>query len=204
VSAHTFTDITIRKPVRSPVVTTVRTAVRVSSHAPTRTAVEFSEFVGTRYRALLGTAYLLTRDRGLAEDLVQTALAKCWTSWHRIESDEPDAYVRRVLVNTFRGTWRLKRGKREYSTDVLPEHPRSGEPTDYETSDRRAALLTALARLPRRMRVMVVLRYFEDLTEAATADALGCSIGNVKSQTSRALTKLRQDPALTDLWLPNV
>jgi RNA polymerase sigma-70 factor (sigma-E family) len=203
VSAHTFTDITIRKPARSPVLTTVRTAVRDSSPAPARTAVEFSDFVATQYRALLGTAYLLTRDRGLAEDLVQTALAKCWTSWHRIESDEPDAYVRRVLVNTFRGTWRLKRGKREYSTDVLPEIPRSGEPTDYETSDRRAALLTALALLPRRMRRMVVLRYFEDLTEAATADALGCSIGNVKSQTSRALTKLRQDPALTDLWLPN-
>ncbi|TWD81775.1 RNA polymerase sigma-70 factor (sigma-E family) [Kribbella amoyensis] len=164
---------------------------------PATVTVDFTDYVTLRYRQLLGTAYLLTRDRGLAEDLVQTTLAKAWRSWHRIEADDPDAYVRRVLVNTFRAGWRVKRGKREFTAEVVPERPVTGE---YEASDRRAALLAALARLPRRMRAMVVLRYFEDLTEAATADALGCSVGTVKSQTSRALAKLRQDPTLTGLW----
>jgi RNA polymerase sigma-70 factor (sigma-E family) len=152
----------------------------------------FDEFVAARSRALLRTAYLLTHDHALAEDLLQTALTKAWFAWRRIDGD-PEPYVRRILVNTYASWWRRK-WNGEHPTDELPDRPSAGparpnsEPTD---------LWTAMARLPRRQRAVVVLRYFEDLTEAQTAEALGCSVGTVKSQTSKALAKLRIDPALT-------
>ena len=149
----------------------------------------FDEFVAARSRSLLRTAYLLTHDHALAEDLLQTALAKAWFSWKRIQG-EPEPYVRKILVNTY-ATWWRRKWKAEQPTEELPESapPESpAEPTD---------LWTAMERLPRRMRAVVVLRYFEDLTEAQTADALGCSVGTVKSQASKALAKLRIDPALT-------
>jgi RNA polymerase sigma-70 factor (sigma-E family) len=152
----------------------------------------FDEFVAARSRALLRTAYLLTHDHALAEDLLQTALTKAWFAWRRIDGN-PEPYVRRILVNTYASWWRRK-WNGEHPTDELPEGPAadperpSSEPTD---------LWTAMARLPRRQRAVVVLRYFEDLTEAQTAEALGCSVGTVKSQTSKAFAKLRIDPALT-------
>jgi RNA polymerase sigma-70 factor (sigma-E family) len=148
----------------------------------------FDEFVAARSRALLRTAYLLTHDHALAEDLLQTALTKAWFAWRRING-EPEPYVRRILFNTY-ATWWRRKWNGEQPTEELPEHAvrESGaEPTD---------LWTAMARLPRRQRAVVVLRYFEDLTEAQAAEALGCSVGTVKSQTSRALAKLRIDPAL--------
>jgi RNA polymerase sigma-70 factor (sigma-E family) len=151
----------------------------------------FDEFVAARSRALLRTAYLLTRDHALAEDLLQTALTKAWFAWRRIKGN-PEPYVRRILVNTYASWWRRK-WNGEHPTDDLPEPPGAvvavgaDEPTD---------LWAAMARLPRRQRAVVVLRYFEDLTEAQTAEALGCSVGTVKSQTSKALAKLRIDPAL--------
>lgn len=147
----------------------------------------FDEFVAARSRALLRTAYLLTRDHDLAEDLLQTALAKAWFAWKRIDG-APEPYVRRILVNTYASWWRRK-WNGEQPTAQLPEHAVAdqSEPTD---------LWTAMERLPRRMRAVIVLRYFEDLTEAQTADLLGCSVGTVKSQTSKALAKLRIDPAL--------
>ena len=147
----------------------------------------FDEFVAARSRALLRTAYLLTHDHALAEDLLQTALTKAWFAWKRIDG-APEPYVRKILVNTYASWWRRK-WSGEHPTDQLPEHPvdEETEPTD---------LWAAMERLPRRMRAVVVLRYFEDLTEAQTAEVLGCSIGTVKSQTSRALSKLRIDPAL--------
>ncbi|MDX6357633.1 MAG: hypothetical protein QOH37_687 [Nocardioidaceae bacterium] len=148
----------------------------------------FDEFVAARSRALLRTAYLLTHDHALAEDLLQTALTKAWFAWGRIDGNA-EPYVRRILVNTYASWWRRK-WHGEHPTDELPERSAdgaTGEPTD---------LWTAMARLPRRQRAVVVLRYFEDLTEAQTAEALGCSVGTVKSQTSKALAKLRIDPAL--------
>jgi RNA polymerase sigma-70 factor (sigma-E family) len=155
----------------------------------TGAAASFDEFVAARSRSLLRTAYLLTHDHALAEDLLQTSLTKAWFSWKRIHG-EPEPYVRKILVNTY-ATWWRRKWNGEHPTDELPERVTeepSAEPTD---------LWTAMERLPRRMRAVVVLRYFEDLTEAQTADALGCSVGTVKSQASKALAKLRIDPALS-------
>ena len=155
--------------------------------------VEFDEFVAARSTALLRTAYLLTHDHGLAEDLLQTTLAKSWFAWDRI-SGEPEAYVRKVLVNTFASWWRRK-WNGEHATAELPERGLD-DAADAVTAEHD--LWTAMERLPRRQRAVVVLRYFEDLTEAQTAEVLGCSVGTVKSQASRALAKLRIDPALAD------
>ena len=154
----------------------------------------FGEYVAARSGRLLGTAYLLTRDHGLAEDLVQTALTKAWFAWSRIDGD-PEPYVRKVLVNTYASWWRRK-WNGEHPTDDLPDHAvrESGAPSGTEPTD----LWRAMARLPRRQRAVVVLRYFEDLTEAQTAELLGCSVGTVKSQCSKALAKLRIDPALAE------
>lgn len=156
---------------------------------------DFDAFVGARSSALLRTAYLLTRDHALAEDLLQTALTKAWFAWRRIDGD-PEAYVRRILVNTY-ATWWRRRWNGERATDELPEPASGGRPTAHDRSDTTHDLWTALGRLPRRQRAVVVLRYVEDLSEAETARVLGCSVGNVKSQASRALAKLRIDPALT-------
>jgi RNA polymerase sigma-70 factor (sigma-E family) len=152
----------------------------------------FEDFVVARSRHLQRTAYLLTRDHHLAQDLVQTTYAKVWPAWSRIGGDDPEAYVRRVMVNTYTSWWRRKwRG--ETPTEELPEAGRLGE---QGRIDDRAGLWAALGRLPARQRAVVVLRYFEDLSESETARLLGCSPGNVKSQASRALAKLRIDPAL--------
>ncbi|HJQ06108.1 MAG TPA: SigE family RNA polymerase sigma factor [Nocardioides sp.] len=153
--------------------------------------VDFDAFVAARSTALLRTAYLLTRDHAQAEDLLQTALTKAWFSWRRI-SGEPEPYVRKILVNTYASWWGRK-WNGEVATEELPE-PGVADATDSTGSAHD--LWQALGRLPRRQRAVVVLRYFEDLTETETARVLGCSVGNVKSQCSRALTKLRIDPAL--------
>jgi RNA polymerase sigma-70 factor (sigma-E family) len=157
-----------------------------------RDSATFDEFVAARSRALLRTAYLLTHDHALAEDLLQTALTKAWFAWKRIHG-EPEPYVRKILVNTY-ATWWRRKWNGEQPTDELPE-PGAGSGGD-EAAAEPTDLWTAMERLPRRMRATVVLRYFEDLTEAQTADVLGCSVGTVKSQTAKALAKLRIDPAL--------
>ena len=151
----------------------------------------FDEFVAARSTALLRTAYLLTRDHALAEVLLQTALTKAWFAWHRIEG-QPEAYVRRILVTTY-ATWWRRRWNGEVATEELPEVSRPGASDAVETVH---DLWTAMGRLPRRQRAVVVLRYVEDLSEAQTAELLGCSVGTVKSQASKALAKLRIDPAL--------
>lgn len=159
--------------------------------SPTGTTVSeragFDEFVLARSGSLLRTAYLLTRDPHLAEDLVQTALAKAWFARRRINGD-PEPYVRKIMVNEF-ASGRRRKWSGERPTAELPEtHRAAHEPhTD---------LWHALANLPRRQRAVVVLRYFDDLTEAETARTLGVSVGTVKSQTARALAKLRVDPLL--------
>jgi RNA polymerase sigma-70 factor (sigma-E family) len=156
----------------------------------------FEAFVAARGDALHRTAFRLTRDHALAEDLVQTALAKAWPAWRRIEG-EPEPYVRRIMVNTYSSWWQRKwRG--EQPTDQLPERPAG--PADHRPAsdpDDRDALLRALAALPRRQRAVVVLRFVEDCTERQTADLLGISVGTVKSQTAKALAKLRVDPQLS-------
>jgi RNA polymerase sigma-70 factor (sigma-E family) len=150
---------------------------------------DFEGFVAARSASLLRTAYLLTRDHALAEDLLQTALTKAYLAWSRIDGD-PEPYVRRILVNTFSSWWR-RRWRGEHPTDELPE---TGHHDDAwgESGD----LWDALGRLPRRQRAVVVLRYFEDLTEPQVAELLGISVGTVKSQTSKAFAKLRIDPSL--------
>jgi RNA polymerase sigma-70 factor (sigma-E family) len=154
---------------------------------------DFDEFVVTRSSRLLRTAFLLTRDWALAEDLLQTALAKSWFAWGRLD-DDPEPYVRKVLINTYASWWR-RRWRGETPSESLPEAPAHG-PDPTAQIDDRDQLWQALGRLPRRQQAVVVLRYFEDLTEAQTADALGVSTGTVKSQTSKALARLRLDPDL--------
>jgi RNA polymerase sigma-70 factor (sigma-E family) len=156
----------------------------------------FREYVVGRSPALLRTAYLLTGHRGDAEDLLQTALAKTYLAWDRIrDRDALDGYVRRVMVNTQTSWWR-RRKLDEHPTDVLPEGRTQRDATDDVAL--HDALWTALAGLPKRQRAMVVLRYYEDLSEAETADVLGVSVGTVKSTTSRALMKLRESSGLRD------
>jgi RNA polymerase sigma-70 factor (sigma-E family) len=157
----------------------------------------FEEFVAARSPRLLRVCYLLTRDWASAEDLLQTSLAKAWFAWDRV-AQEPEAYVRAVIANTYASWWR-RRWRGEVPTADLPElanRARVAAPDPMRGVDERDELWAALGRLPRRQRAVVVLRFFEDLTERQTADALGISVGTVKSQTSRALATLRIDPAL--------
>ena len=153
--------------------------------------VDFAVFVAARSQRLLRTAYLLTSDRATAEDLLQSALAKSWLAWGRI-NDDPEPYVRAVLVNTYTSWWR-RRWRGEIATAVLPEVLDAGGTVGVED---RHWLWQALGRLPRRQRAVLVLRYLEDLSESETARVLGVSVGTVKSQASRALAALRVDDAL--------
>jgi RNA polymerase sigma-70 factor (sigma-E family) len=154
----------------------------------------FEEFVVARSERLLRTAYLLTRDHALAEDLLQTALAKGWSSWNRIEGD-PESYVRRIIVNTF-STWWRRRWNGELPTEELPE-PSAAAPGGPDVAT-NTDLWDAVGRLPKRQRAVIVLRFYEDLSEAATAELLGISAGTIKSQTAKALAKLRIDPSILD------
>ncbi len=146
-------------------------------------------FVEASGRRLLTTAGLLTRERQLAEDLLQVTLLKTWSAWPRITSS-PEAYARRTMVNTYVSWWR-RRWNSEEPSEELPETP-----TEHPDAERNLDLRSALARLPRRQRAVIVLRFYEDLTEAAVAELMGVSVGTVKSQTSKALSRLGIDPAL--------
>jgi RNA polymerase sigma-70 factor (sigma-E family) len=155
--------------------------------------LDFHEFVTLRSRSLLRSAYLLTGNLADAEDLVQSALAKTYQAWDRIEDRKAlDGYVRRAMVNTHISWWR-RRKVDEYPTDVIPDQPVADSSV---TSEQHDALRRAIERLPHRMRVAVVLRFFEDMTEAEVADVLGVSQGTVKSTVSRAVAKLRADADL--------
>ena len=156
----------------------------------------FRVYVLARSGPLLRTAYLLTGNRADAEDLLQVALAKTYLAWDRIREREAlDGYVRRVMVNAQTSFWRRRRVD-ERPVEVLPEQAGGRDAaTDLVLHD---ALWSALARLPRRQRAAVVLRYYEDLSEAETAEVLGVSVGTVKSTTSRALARLREDTGLRD------
>ena len=147
----------------------------------------FDEFVATRSPALLRTAYLLTGDHGLAEDLLQTALAKCWFAWGRIDGP-PEPYVRRALVTTY-ATWWRRKWRAERPAAELPER---ADPAPIAPVEDRDALWRALGALPRRQRAVVVLRYWEGLSVEQTAALLRIAPGTVKSQASRGLAALRE------------
>jgi RNA polymerase sigma-70 factor (sigma-E family) len=148
---------------------------------------EFRAFVlGSRSR-LERTAYALCGDQGRAEDLVQSALIRTYRAWRRIERrDAPEAYARKIVVNLYAGSWRTRRPS-EHLTAAVPEHPGADRHAEVDLRD---ALWRVLATLPPRMRAVIVLRYLEDLKESEVAEVLGCSVGTVKSQASRALDKL--------------
>ncbi|WP_395297857.1 SigE family RNA polymerase sigma factor [Kitasatospora hibisci] len=149
---------------------------------------DFEEFVAARSPRLLRMAWLLTGDAHLAEDLLQTALAKVWPKWDKIAIDRPEAYVRRVLVNSHVSWWR-RRWHGELPHGELPEPPTQADP--FEDVVVGQVLAAAVRALPPRQRAVVVLRFFEDLSVEETAEALGCSTGTVKSNTHRALNALR-------------
>lgn len=150
---------------------------------------ELRVFVEARWSALVRFGYLLTGDRGHAEDLVQAALEKCWPKWRSITADSPERYVRAAMANLAASQWRRKR-HREVPLDDAGHGPAHAGPADgHAVRDEVWQLLHAL---PPRMRAVVVLRWVEDLSEAQTAQALGCSVGSVKSQSSRALARLRE------------
>jgi len=156
----------------------------------------FRDYVETRSHALLRTAYLLTGNVPDAEDLVQAALAKTFQAWDRIEDRAAlDGYVRRAIVNTHISWWRRRRVE-EYPTDEIPDQAVDDH---AGASDLQDSMRRAVDRLPQRMRAAVVLRFYEDMTEAEVAEVLGVSLGTVKSTVSRAVAKLRDDADL-QLW----
>ncbi|CAL9440949.1 RNA polymerase sigma-E factor [Actinosynnema sp. ALI-1.44] len=151
---------------------------------------EFREFVTARSPALLRTAYLLAGDAHGAQDLLQAALMGTARHWSRIRRrDQPDAYVRRAMVNQQARWWRQRARRAESPVAVPPERAVAGDHAE-QVADRHE-VLDALRRLPARQRAVVVLRYYEDRPEAEVAALLGVSPGTVRSQASKALAKLR-------------
>jgi RNA polymerase sigma-70 factor (sigma-E family) len=151
---------------------------------------DFTAYLQARQARLLRTAYLLTGDQHQAEDLLQTALAKLYLAWDRVhERESVDAYVRRILVNENNSLWRRPWRRREVTTAEVPD--RTAVRDEYDDGQ-SAAVWRVVETLPRKARAVVVLRYYEQLTEAETAEVLGISVGTVKSQCSRALARLRE------------
>jgi RNA polymerase sigma-70 factor (sigma-E family) len=151
---------------------------------------DFRAYVASRQRSLRRTAYFMCGDWHAADDLVQTTLTKLYVAWHQVTNkDGPDAYAHRILANAVidarRRPWR-----REISTEAVNESEDVAASTAH--SDERLDLAHALAQLPTRQRVTLILRFWADASVAETAEALGCSTGTVKSQTSRGLEGLRQ------------
>lgn len=159
----------------------------------------FTAYVKARGPVLLRTARSLTADPRDAEDLLQTALAKTYLAWERIEDHRAlDGYVRTALLNTRTSLWR-KRRIAEFVHGELPEPHHGHSPDPAETLALRDAVWRAVLALPERQRAMVVLRFYEDLSEKDTAAVLGVSAGTVKSTVSRALAKLRRDAQLASV-----
>ena len=153
---------------------------------------DFNEFVAASLASLLKTAYLITWDSGEAEDLVQECLFRVARRWPRVRRmSQPKAYARRILVNLALDQSRA-RARRRGELDAGQAITEESAHDALEGLDTRAELLDALARLTPRQRAVLVLRYFNDLTEAETAEVLGCSPGTVKSNASRGLARLRE------------
>ncbi len=159
---------------------------------------EFDAFVHARGPALIRAGYLLTGDQHLAEDLVQSALARTYRAWRRLDAvGNAEAYTRRVMYHLQVSRWRRRRVAEALHATV----PATGDPMDATRDvDTRLAIAAALRGLPARQRAVLVLRFFEDQTEVATADVLGISVGTVKVHTRRGLARLREaSPELADL-----
>jgi RNA polymerase sigma-70 factor (sigma-E family) len=156
---------------------------------------DFGEYVTAAWPRLLRSAWLLTGDWHLAEDLLQTVLARAHGRWPRSRAGSPDAYLRAMLATTYL-SWRHRRWRGELPTPALPEQPGTDA---HARVDLQESVRRALAALPRQQRAVLMLRYHADLTEAATAHALGIGVGTVKSYTARALAVLRADPGLREL-----
>jgi len=159
---------------------------------------EFRAFVAGRSPALLRTAYFMTGDADQAQDLLQSALLACARRWSRIrDRDQPEAYVRRALYRHQINRWRARARRPETLVATLPDQP-AGRDHAADVVLRRG-LIEALRQLPPRQRAVVVLRYYEDRSEAEVAEVLGISLGTVRSQASKALAKLRTaHPGLLD------
>ncbi|WP_410786534.1 SigE family RNA polymerase sigma factor [Kribbella sp. C-35] len=157
---------------------------------------DFDDFVRGSATRLLRTAVLLTGDRGAGEDLLQETYERIYVHWPRIRDGAPEAYARKTLTNLSANRWRT-RLRRPLEVALADDHHRL-EPDGSERYALRHELLTALRALPPRQRAVIVLRYYDDLSEAQTAELLGCSVGTVKSQTSRGLDRLRMltEPAI--------
>lgn len=160
---------------------------------------EFAEYVRARQHRLLRAAYLVCGDTHLAEDLLQGALVKLASRWERLRYENPDAYVRRILYRDAVSSWR--RTRRE-TLSLFPDiDDRRIEPDRSAATGERVDVMAALDQLTPKQRAVVVLRFFEDRSEADTADTLGVSVGTVKSQTHAALARLR---TLLPEFAPNV
>jgi RNA polymerase sigma-70 factor (sigma-E family) len=157
----------------------------------------FAEFIDARQHALQRTAWWLTGDWALAEDLVQAALVRSWPKWERIRRfDDPELYVRRVMVNLW-ASWSRRRWRKEQVTESVPDSHAPGDMAAEVAA--RLAMRTALGSLTARQRAVLVLRVFDDLPEAQVAQLLGCAVGTVKSTLSQALARLREEPLLAEL-----
>lgn len=149
---------------------------------------EFTAFAAARQQALGRMAFLLTGEHHAAEDLVQIALAKTYLAWDRIRArGATEAYVRRIIVNEYTTWWRRAWRRHERVTDEVPERP----PYVDDDYGERDEIWRAIRTLSPKQRAVIVLRYYEDLTEAETASVLDVTVGTVKSQTSRAFARLR-------------
>ena len=157
---------------------------------------DFSEYVAARWPRLVRSAVLLGCTDTEAEDLVQSALERCLVSWRKVErADDRDAYVHRVLINTFTSS-RRRRWTGEKATAVLPELPAPDETAEVDHAD---AVMRALDRLTTDQRTAVVLRYYAHLSEEQMAIVLDVASGTVKSRLSRALKNLARNPQLQGL-----
>jgi RNA polymerase sigma-70 factor (sigma-E family) len=156
-----------------------------------RDSAAFAEFAAARSAALFRAAYLMVGDHGLAEDLLQEALTKTYVAWPRLRDvGNAEAYTRKAITTTAISWWRRKSWQAEKPRDDVPEQTTRGESPDQAVAE-RDWLWAELQKLPPKQRAAIVLRYYEDLTEAQTAAALGCSVGTVKSQVSTGLKRLR-------------
>src|SRR5262245_57843848 len=166
---------------------------------------DFASFVRARTSALLRTAFLLTGDQHLAEDLVQSALTRTHRAWRRLhETDHAEAYTRRAMYHLQVSWWRHNRITESLRGEV-PEPRHAEVRNENDRTDTRLALLAALRKLSSGQRAVLVLRYFDDCSEAETAEMLGVSVGTVKSQTKRALDRLRTvAPELADHYFTGV
>lgn len=154
-----------------------------------RDGLEFEAWLVARESALQRTAHLLTGDVHAAQDLVQTTLAKLYLGWDRIRhADNIDAYARKTLVNEFRTVWRRPVRRAEQVVEAVPDRP-APEPPTYDGSSE--AVWRFVCSLPPKQRAVIVLRFYEQLTEAEIADLMGIAVGTVKSQSSRAIAALR-------------